>query len=51
MQFDLIIAGSAEQIIGKMIHADGEGCVILKESDGTEHGYNWNVIQHITEAP
>lgn len=51
MQFDLVIANSAQQIIGKMVHADEHGCQILKENDGTLHSYNWDVIMHITEAP
>ena len=50
-QFDLWLAGEAQQIIGKMIHCDEDGCQLLKESDGTLHSYSWNVIQHITTAP
>lgn len=51
IQFDLIIGSSVEQIIGKMIHADQEGCIIEQESDGVLHGYSWQVIMHACEAP
>lgn len=51
VQFDLWLAGSAQQIVGKMLHADDNGCIIEKESDGTQHGYMWGVVQHATLAP
>jgi len=51
IQFDLSINNNAQQIIGKMIHADEHGCVIISESTGVEHCYNWDVIVHICEAP
>lgn len=50
VQFNLYIAGSAQMVIGKMVHSDAQGCQILVESDGNLHAYNWDVIQHITLA-
>ena len=50
-QFDLDFSGSAEQIIGKMVYADAEGCTILQDGTGVEHSYTWGVIQHISLAP
>lgn len=51
IQFDLWMAGAAQQIVGKMIKADDVGCSILKESDGTEQYYAWATIQHACNAP
>lgn len=50
IQFDLYRNGSAEQVIGKMIHADEQGCQIEIESTGEVHAYNWDIIQHICLA-
>lgn len=50
-QFDLMLGGVAQQIIGKMVAYDEMGVTILKEDDGTEHCYAAGVVQHITLAP
>ncbi len=46
VQFDLLIAGNAEQVIGKMVHADELGITILVESTGEYHAYGLLVVQH-----
>lgn len=51
MQFDLLLGGVPQQVIGKMISCDSSGCVILLENNGQEHFYAAHVIQHICEAP
>lgn len=50
-QFDLLLLGNVEQVIGKMIQSDAQGCTILIERDGTIQSYSWNVVQHIALAP
>lgn len=50
-QFDLWMAGAAQQVIGKMVHADEDGCQILIEMNGTLQSYSWDVVQHICLAP
>ena len=49
-QFDLWMAGAAQQIIGKMVMADENGCGIISESTGVLHFYTWATIQHATAA-
>ena len=51
VQFDLLLGGQAQQIIGKLVHCDETGCTILKENDGTLHSYSLDVVQHATLAP
>jgi hypothetical protein len=50
-QFDLLMPAGAEMIVGKMIHADEQGCQIQIESTGEIHGYSWDVIKHACPAP
>lgn len=50
VQFNLYVAGVAEMVVGKMVHADEHGCQILLDADSSLHAYNWDVIQHITLA-
>lgn len=50
VQFDLLLGGNVEQIIGKLVHCDESGCTIVKESDGTIHSYALSVVQHATLA-
>lgn len=51
VQFDLLIGGNVEQVIGKLIHCDETGCTIQLESDSSIHSYALWVVQHATNAP
>lgn len=51
VQFDLLLGGSVEQIIGKLVHCDETGCTIIKEDDSVVHSYSLAVVQHATLAP
>lgn len=50
-QFDLLMNGVHQQVIGKMINIDGNGCAIMLEATGQVHCYSWSVVQHICLAP
>jgi hypothetical protein len=51
IQFDLLLGGVAQQVVGKMIDCDTLGITLIKESDGTTHSYAISVVQHATPAP
>lgn len=51
IQFDILLGGTVEQIVGKLVHCDETGCTIQKETDGTLHSYSLSVVQHATPAP
>ena len=50
-QFDLLLGGQVQQVLGKMIDMDDAGCTILLATNGQEHAYTWAVVQHICDAP
>lgn len=50
-QFDLLMNGVHQQVIGKMVGHDSSGCTILLEATGQLHSYSWSVVQHICLAP
>lgn len=51
IQFDLLLGGVPQQLVGKMVKADDIGCSIVSERDGVEHYYTWKVIEHAVAAP
>ena len=50
-QFDLLVGGTVQQVIGKMIHCDQTGVTIVLENNGETHAYAFGVVQHICLAP